>query len=69
MKDLGSARQILGMDITWDRKNKKLWVSQEKYVERVLEKFSMKNAKPASTLLAAHFKSSEKDCLQSKEKK
>ena len=27
MKDLGSAKQILGMQITRDRKNKKLWLS------------------------------------------
>ena len=33
MKDLGSAQQILGMRITRDRKLKKLWLSQEKYIE------------------------------------
>ena len=33
MKDLGPARQILGMEITRDRKAKKLWLSQEKYFE------------------------------------
>uniref|UniRef100_A0A2N9IN96 Integrase catalytic domain-containing protein n=1 Tax=Fagus sylvatica TaxID=28930 RepID=A0A2N9IN96_FAGSY len=34
MKDLGPARQILGMQILCDRKAKKLWLSQEKYVEQ-----------------------------------
>jgi len=57
------------MDVTRDQKNKKLWLSQEKYVERVLEKFNMKNAKPASTPLTAHFKLSEWDCPQLKEEK
>lgn len=56
MKDLGSARRILGMDIIRDRRAGKLWLSQERYIERVLERFNMKNAKPVSTPLAAHFK-------------
>jgi hypothetical protein len=50
MKDLGPAQQILGMQIIHDRKAKKVWVSQEKYVERVLERINMKNAKPVSTV-------------------
>ena len=33
MNDLGLVRQILDMNITQNRKNKKLWLSQEKYVE------------------------------------
>ena len=49
MKDLGPAKQMLGMRITRDRKAKKLWLSQEKYVERVLERFNMKDAKSVST--------------------
>ena len=30
MKDLGPVQQILGMQIMRDRKNKRLWLSQEK---------------------------------------
>ena len=56
MKDLGSTEQILGMRITGDRKKKKLWLSQEKYIEKVLDRFNIKNAKPVGTLLVAHFK-------------
>eukprot|EP00253_Pinus_taeda_P029468 PITA_29468 len=41
MKDLGATKHILGMEIHRNRKNGKLWLSQQKYVERVLEKFSM----------------------------
>uniref|UniRef100_A0A3Q7H4V7 Reverse transcriptase Ty1/copia-type domain-containing protein n=1 Tax=Solanum lycopersicum TaxID=4081 RepID=A0A3Q7H4V7_SOLLC len=48
MKDLGPAQQILGMKI--------LWLSQERYIERVLERFNMKSAKPVSTPLASHLK-------------
>ncbi|GKV04185.1 hypothetical protein SLEP1_g16379 [Rubroshorea leprosula] len=59
MKDLGPAKQILGMAITRDRKAGKLWLSQEKYVEQLLERFNMKHAKPVSTPLANHFKLSK----------
>ena len=33
MKDLGSAKRILGMKILRDRKAGKLWLSQERYIE------------------------------------
>ena len=36
MKDLGSAKRILGMEILRDRKADKLWLSQERYIERML---------------------------------
>ena len=36
MKDLGVAKQILGMRITRDRKNRKLTLSQGEYIEKVL---------------------------------
>ena len=60
MKDLGPARQILGMQIHRDRNAKKLWLSQEKYVELVLVRFNMKDAKPDSMPLASHFKLSKR---------
>jgi len=56
MKDLGPAQQILGMRIIRDRKKNKLWLSQEKYIEKVLKRFNMKDAKSVGTPLAAHFK-------------
>jgi hypothetical protein len=36
IKDLGAARQNLRMRIIKDRKDQKLWLSQEKYIEKVL---------------------------------
>uniref|UniRef100_A0A3Q7HRN6 Reverse transcriptase Ty1/copia-type domain-containing protein n=1 Tax=Solanum lycopersicum TaxID=4081 RepID=A0A3Q7HRN6_SOLLC len=62
MKDLGPARQILGMQIVRDRKTKKLVLSQEKYIQKVLRRFSMDKAKVVSTPLAMHFKLSTKQC-------
>ncbi|URE11220.1 hypothetical protein MUK42_06440 [Musa troglodytarum] len=34
MKDMEPAKQILGMQISRDRKNKKIWLSHEKYIEK-----------------------------------
>ena len=69
MKDLGAAKHILGMQITRDRESKKLWLSQETYLERILERFNMQHAKPVSTPLATHFKLSRKCCPVTKEEK
>jgi hypothetical protein len=55
MKDLGATKKILGMRITRDKKNRKLTLSQGEYIEKVLERFRMKNEKPVSTPLASHF--------------
>ena len=41
MKDLGVAKQILGMRVTRDGKNHKLILSQSEYIEKVLEIFKM----------------------------
>ena len=56
MKDLGAARRLLGMDIYRDRSRGRLWLSQSQYIEKVLRKFHMSQAKPISTPLAAHFR-------------
>eukprot|EP00253_Pinus_taeda_P022718 PITA_22718 len=39
MKYLGAVRQILGMEIFRDRSNGKLWLSQQKYIEKILLRF------------------------------
>ena len=43
MKDLGSAKHILGIEILRDRKGHKLWLSHERYIKQMLERFNMKN--------------------------
>ena len=45
MKDLGSAKRILGMEILGDRNASKSQLSQERYIERMLERFNMKKFK------------------------
>ncbi|KAF3648202.1 hypothetical protein FXO37_19575 [Capsicum annuum] len=69
MKDLGPARQILGMQIVHDRKAKKLWLSQEKYIQKVLRRFNMDKAKVVSTPLAMHYKLSPEHCPSSDDEK
>ena len=62
MKDLGAAKQILGRRITRDKKNRKLALSQGEYIEKVLDRFRMKNAKLISTPLDNHFQLSKDMC-------
>ena len=62
MKDLGAAKKILGMKIRRDRDAKRLWLSQVGYVKKMLERFSMENAKPVSRPLANHFRLSTSQC-------
>ena len=69
MKDLGFAKQILGMKISRDRKNGKLWLSQKAYIEKILERFNMSKVKTISSPLAGHFKLSSKQCPTSEKKK
>ncbi|CAA0838475.1 Probable prolyl 4-hydroxylase 11 [Striga hermonthica] len=65
MKDLGAAKKILGMEIHKDRGSKKLWLSQKGYVEKVLQRFAMNEAKSVGTPLANHFKLSVDMCPKS----
>ena len=57
------------MQISRDRKNKKIWLSQKKYIEKVLERFSMSNAKPVGSPLAVHFKLCSEQSPSSDEEK
>ena len=67
MKNFGSAKRILGMEILRDRKTCKLLLSQERYIEWMLEMFNMK--KPISTPLVSHFKLSRRLCPSTKKEK
>jgi hypothetical protein len=56
MKDLGAAKKILGMEIIRDRKARKLYLSQRGYIQKVLRRFNMSEAKSVNTPFAPHFK-------------
>lgn len=62
MKDIGAVRQILDMCITRDRGNRKLWLLQERYIEKVLQRFEMSTCKSVTSLLAGHFKLTCEQC-------
>ncbi|PHU02136.1 Retrovirus-related Pol polyprotein from transposon TNT 1-94 [Capsicum chinense] len=44
------------MEIMRDREKCKLYLSQKRYIEKVIHRFNVQNAKPVRTPLAAHFK-------------
>ena len=49
MKDLGEAKTCLGLEITRDRANRTLKLSQSAYAADVLERFGMTQCKPVAT--------------------
>ena len=67
MKDLGATKKILGMRITGDRKNRKLTLSQNEYIEKELKRFNMQIAKPVTTPFASHFKLNKEMCPKTQE--
>ena len=62
MKDLGAAKKNFGMEITRGRKSGLLFLSQQNYIKKVLQRFNMHNAKAASIHIAPHFKLSATQC-------
>jgi len=56
MKDLGNAKRILGMDIMRDRNKGELFLSQQGYLRKVVERFRMKNSKVVGTPIGHHTK-------------
>ena len=59
MKDLGAAKQILGMRIIRDKANGTLKLSQLEYEKKVLNRFNMNEVKRVSIPLGSHFKLSK----------
>ena len=68
MKDLGAAKQILGMRIIRDKANGTLKLTKSEYVKKVLSRFNMNEAKLVSTPLGSHFKLSKEQSTNTKEK-
>lgn len=56
MKDLGSAKRILRMEITKNKEMRILFLSLKDYISKVLDRFGMSDAKLVSTPIAQHFK-------------
>ncbi|OAE35676.1 hypothetical protein AXG93_1154s1300 [Marchantia polymorpha subsp. ruderalis] len=56
MKDLGAARKILGVEIYRERKKRKLFLSQEGYIKKMLSRFGISSTKPIDTPMASNCK-------------
>ena len=69
MKNLGVAKQILGIRIIRDKANGTLKLSQLEYVKKVLSRFNMNEAKLVSTPLDSHFKLSKEQSPKTEEER
>ena len=69
MKDLGPAKQILGMRILRNKSEGILKLSQEKYIHKLLDRFYLEDSKTRNTPLGSHLKFSKKQSLQTDEEK
>ena len=49
IKELGDLKWILNMEVTRDRKNKVMTLSQESYIRKLIKRFNMETAKPVSS--------------------
>lgn len=49
MKFIGNLRWFLGIRVLRDRKQKKLWLCQDSYIEKITKSFNLHYSKPAQT--------------------
>ena len=63
MKDLGGASYVIGIKIEGDESQEILEQSQETYINKVLERFHMKNCSPSIALIIKGGKFSLSQCL------
>ena len=69
MKDLGSTKRILGIEIERDRSKRVLRLSQKSYISKVLSRLEMNNVKTVSTPLRQHFQLSITQAPETHEEK
>ena len=69
IKGMGRVGYILRICIEHDRSKKRLLLSQEEYIDKVLQHFNMIGGKALMTQLPSHVKLSKLDYLQFDEKK
>lgn len=56
MKDLGEAKQFIGLNISRKRKEGKIMLDQEMYVKEILNRFGMLESKPVKTPIEVNVK-------------
>lgn len=69
MTDLGELEWFLGMRILRDRSKKLLWIDQEQYAEKLLEKFGMMDSRPVATPLDPSIRLSNDMCPTTEEER
>uniref|UniRef100_A0A803R4Z6 Reverse transcriptase Ty1/copia-type domain-containing protein n=1 Tax=Cannabis sativa TaxID=3483 RepID=A0A803R4Z6_CANSA len=69
MKDLGIASKILGITIKRDRKLGKLFLTQEDYIQKIIEKFSMKDSKKTSQPITSQYTLTKEQCPKTEAEK
>lgn len=69
MKDLGTAKRILGMEITRYRDKGKLYLTQKGYLQKVLESYHMSDCKTTQGPIANHFRLCVTQCPRIEEEK
>ncbi|KAJ5125241.1 hypothetical protein N7526_007418 [Penicillium atrosanguineum] len=53
LKDLGEATRFIGIQITRERAKKKLWITQDAYIEKIAHRFHLTSSKPVKTPISA----------------
>ena len=67
MNDFGPTYLMLGMEIKKDRSSKKLWLSQQKYIEGSLKRFNMQDCKLVKVPIPIGTKLYDDQCPKSEE--
>ena len=69
MKDLGEANYVLGIRLFRDRKNKMIALSQASYIDKIIDKYAMQEAKKGSQPSIAGLTLSLDDCPKTSEER
>jgi len=63
MKELGEANKFLGIEISRSKQQRKIYLSQKSYLEKLISRFGMANSKLVNVPFASHFKLSSDQSL------
>ena len=69
MKDLGTAKKILGMELKRNRNQGTITISQKGYIDKVLNRFAMKEAKSTKQPMTTQHQISSKQCPETVKEK
>ena len=67
MKDPDATNLIFVMEININKENRKIWLSQRKYIETILHRFNMKECKPIKVPIPVGVRLSTEQCPNTQE--